>query len=110
MRGIFIMTQTNKADLPDIDIEAERKLWLDWWLALKREPCTPEGASEAGWLARARLAAERERELLDLLADAQHAVCCYSCPEPREGEPDRHCETCVRIGEALTRKGPSNER
>lgn len=53
---------------------------------------------------------KRERELLDLLADAQHAVCCYSCPEPREGEPDRHCETCVRIGKALTRKGPSNER
>jgi hypothetical protein len=59
---------------------------------------------------RDRIAAERERQLLDLLADAQHAVCCYSCPEPREGEPDRHCETCVRIGEALTRKGPSDER
>ncbi len=54
-----------------------------------------------GWMTRARLAAERERSLLDLLADAQHAVCCYSCPEPREGEPDRHCDLCQRITAAL---------
>lgn len=88
-----------------IDVEAERVAF-----SIAREGVHYCDCMLEGWLARARLAAERERSLFDLLADAQHAVCCYSCPEPREGERDRHCETCVRIGEALTRKGPSDER
>lgn len=108
------------SDTPnDIDIEAERKLFEDTSAGfdLRHWEYDPTqylmAVSEyrwRGWKDRARLAAERERELCDMLADAQHAVCCYSCPEPREGEPDRHCETCVRIGEALTRKGPTDER
>ena len=106
------------SDKPSIDIEAERKDFerdaIAHGMSARRlstdEYVSPSTAFRlSGWLARARLAAERERSLLDLLADAQHAVCCYSCPEPREGEPDRHCETCVRIGEALTRKGPSDD-
>lgn len=96
------------SDTPnDIDIEAETEQFRKFFASA---PVTGKVYCWRTWLARARLAAGRERELCDMLADAQHAVCCYSCPEPREGEPDRHCETCVRIGEALTRKGPTDER
>jgi len=100
------------SDQPEIDIEAEQAAWELW--TEQAGLTTPRDHEyemmRFAWLARARIAAERERSLLDQLADAQHAVCCCSCPELEEGEPDRHCETCVRIGEALTRKGPSNER
>lgn len=87
------------SDQPDIDYEAERTLFKEWASSMKSPILMYEP-----WLARARLAAKREWELCDMLADAQHAVCCYSCPEPREGEPERHCDLCRRITAALAKR------
>lgn len=48
---------------PDIDIEAERM--EAWWEKLGQytEPWTPKGGAMSAWKERARLAAEREREM-----------------------------------------------
>ena len=95
---------------PDIDIEAERTArrgwewhnWDNYWPAVT--------AARFAWEARARLAAEREREMVDLLREAQREGCtrCYSdavglpCCYP-------HSAQCLRITAAL-KKGPSDER
>jgi len=107
------------SDQPDIDIEAERKDFerdaIAHGMSARRlstdEYVSPSTAFRlSGWLARARIAAEREREMVDLLLEAQREGCtrCYSdavglpCCYP-------HSAQCLRITAAL-KKGPSNER
>lgn len=108
---------------PDIDIQAEANQCHQWWLD-QGTRAGPYHEAWQGWAARARLAAERERELQKqhnglrvdwvnalydqvqyetLLREAQHAVCSLHCPSVwpmNESQP--HCELCVRITEVLS--------
>ena len=113
------------SDQPDIDIEAERKLyeaflvsrdeWSEPEVCRSREPGATYAYSHSErefvvFCGRARLAAEREREMVDLLREAQREGCtrCYSdavglpCCYP-------HSAQCLRITAAL-KKGPSDGR
>lgn len=82
-----------------IDVEAERVAF-----SIAREGVHYCDCMLEGWLARARLAAEREREMVDLLREAQREGCtrCYSdavglpCCYP-------HSAQCLRITAALRR-------
>ena len=107
----------------DIDIEAERKDFEPFarnelGLSISRDDAPygddywHEDAADAWatWKARASLAAEREREMVDLLLEAQREGCtrCYSdavglpCCYP-------HSAQCLRITAAL-KKGPSDDQ
>lgn len=82
-----------------IDVEAERVAF-----SIAREGVHYCDCMLEGWLARARIAAEREREMVDLLREAQREGCtrCYSdavglpCCYP-------HSAQCLRITAALRR-------
>jgi len=105
--------------LPDIDIEAERPDFernaLSRGLSVDRNDTGSYLMAVTeyrwrGWMERARLAAEREREMVDLLLEAQREGCtrCYSdavglpCCYP-------HSAQCLRITAAL-KKGPSDDQ
>lgn len=105
------------SDTTDIDIDAERKAYREWRIRVLRACGMYPGETDQrdtyrldAWLARARIAAERERQLLDLLEYARFDECtkCYSdavglqCCYP-------HSDLCRQITAAL-KKGPSDGR
>lgn len=85
---------------PDIDIQAEANQCHQWWLD-QGTRAGPYHEAWQGWSARASLAAEREREMVDMLLEAQREGCTRCCYP--------HSAQCLRITAAL-KKGPSDDQ